>query len=75
VRRERAAEFMRLCHDALKFFSAVSTYALIQIFDLGASESLTVLAISSVRLTYEFNKLSRLFPIPLPRSVILINVL
>jgi hypothetical protein len=58
--------------DALKLFFPVSTYALNYITELGASESLKLLAIFSV--THRgFNKSSQLFLIPLPLSVILFN--
>jgi hypothetical protein len=51
VRRERAADYMRFGHDALKLLFTVRTYALIKITDLGESESLTFLAIFRVQLT------------------------
>ena len=67
MRRERAADCMRFGHDAFKLFYAASTYALIKITDLRASESL----ISAVfqRATHDgFIKSSQLFLIPLPLS-------
>jgi hypothetical protein len=61
VRRERAMDLMRFGHDALKLFFAVSTYALIKISDLGASESSTFLAILSVQLTMKLTNRTNCF--------------
>ena len=51
--RREVRRFVHGADDALKLFFAVSTYALHKITDLGASDSLTFLAIFCVRLTVD----------------------
>jgi hypothetical protein len=65
VRRERAADYMSIGHDALKPFSAVSILGNVKIRHLGESESLSILAIFHRAIGCGFNKSSQLFMLPL----------